>query len=86
MESEAFARLRNPDLGITAEVSWSLDTLPILAQWKNMKSSDYVLGLEPSTCYIMGREREVREGRMMRLEPFGSVRNSVRLKLSDCVK
>ena len=86
MESEAFARLRNPELGITAELSWSLDTLPILAQWKNMKSSDYVLGLEPSTCYIMGRERESKEGRMMRLEPFGSVRNSVRLKFSGSAK
>ncbi len=82
MESEAFVRLKNPELGITAEISWSLDTLPILAEWKNMTSSDYVLGLEPSTCYIMGREREHREGRLMTLEPYGSVKNSVRLKLS----
>ena len=49
-----------------------------------MKSGDYVLGLEPSTCYIMGRERERREGRLMTLEPFGSVKHSVRLKLSEC--
>ncbi|MBQ4400996.1 MAG: DUF4432 family protein, partial [Synergistaceae bacterium] len=83
MESEAFVRLVNPEVGITAEVSWSLDTLPILAQWKNMKSGDYVLGLEPSTCYIMGRERERREGRLMKLEPFGSVRHSVKLKFSE---
>lgn len=82
MESEAFARLKNPELGITAEVSWSLDTLPILAQWKNMKSGDYVLGLEPSTCYIMGRERERKEGRLMTLAPYESVKHSVRLKLS----
>ncbi|MBQ7169421.1 MAG: DUF4432 family protein, partial [Synergistaceae bacterium] len=81
MESEPYARLKNPELGITAEVSWSLDTLPILAQWKNMTSGDYVLGLEPSSCYIMGRERERKEGRLMTLEPFGSVKNHVRLKL-----
>ena len=81
MESEPYARLKNPELGITAEVSWSLDTLPILAQWKNMTSGDYVLGLEPSSCYIMGRERERKEGRLMTLEPFGSVKNCVRLKL-----
>lgn len=86
MENEAFARLVNPELGITAEVSWSLDTLPILAQWKNMKSGDYVLGLEPSSCYIMGRERERKEGRLLTLEPFGSVKHCVRLKLSDCEK
>ncbi|MBR0256807.1 MAG: aldose 1-epimerase family protein [Synergistaceae bacterium] len=86
MENEAFVRLKNPELGITAEISWSLDSLPILAEWKNMASGDYVLGLEPSTCYIMGRERECREGRMTRLEPYGSMKNSVRLKLSGDVK
>lgn len=86
MESEAFARLKNPDLGITAEITWSLDTLPILAQWKNMKSGDYVLGLEPSTCYIMGRERERKEGRLMTLAPYESVKHSVRLKLSGNAK
>ena len=82
-ESEAYARLKNPELGITAEISWSLDTLPILAQWKNMKSGDYVLGLEPSSCYIMGRERERREGRLMTLKPFESVKNSIKLKFSQ---
>ena len=86
MESEAFVRLKNSELGITAELSWSLDTLPILAQWKNMKSGDYVLGLEPSTCYIMGRERERKEGRLMTLAPYESVKNSVRLKFSGNVK
>lgn len=86
METEAFARLKNPELGISAELSWSLDTLPILAQWKNMKSGDYVLGLEPSTCYIMGRERERKEGRLMTLSPYESVKHSVRLKFSENVK
>ena len=86
MESDAFVRLVNPEVGITAEITWSLDTLPILAQWKNMKSSDYVLGLEPSTCYIMGRERERKEGRLMTLAPYESVKHSVRLKFSENVK
>ena len=83
MESEPYARLKNPELGLCAEVSWSLDSLPILAQWKNMKSGDYVLGLEPSSCYIMGRERERREGRLMTLAPFESVKNCVKLTLSE---
>ena len=82
MESEPYARLKNPELGLCAEVSWSLDKLPILAQWKNMKTGDYVLGLEPSSCYIMGRNKERTDGRLRTLEPFGSVRNSVCLKFS----
>ena len=83
MESEPYARLKNPELGLCAEVSWSLDTLPVLAQWKNPVSGDYVMGLEPSNCYIMGRERERREGRIQTLAPFGSVKHTVRLKLSE---
>lgn len=83
MESEPYARLKNPEIGLCAEVSWSLDTLPILAQWKNMKSGDYVLGLEPSSCYIKGRAKERSEGRLLRLDPFGKVKNSVCLKFSE---
>lgn len=83
MESEPYARLRNPELGITAEVSWSLDTLPILAQWKNMKSGDYVLGLEPSSCYIMGRSKERTDGRLRTLAPFDSIHNTVKLSFSE---
>ena len=83
MESEAFVRLKNPELGITAEINWSLETLPILAQWKNMRSGDYVLGLEPSTCYIMGRSRERKEGRLLTMKPFETIKNFVRLKFSD---
>ncbi|MBQ7154113.1 MAG: DUF4432 family protein [Synergistaceae bacterium] len=83
MESEPYVRLKNPELGICAEINWSLDTLPVLAQWKNMASGDYVLGLEPSNCYIMGRERERREGRLPVLDAFGSVKHSVKLRLSE---
>ena len=83
MESEAVARLKNPELGLCAELTWSLDTLPVLAQWKNPVSGDYVMGLEPSNCYIMGRARERKEGRLQRLEAFGSVKHCVRLKLSE---
>ena len=86
MESEPYARLKNPEVGLCAEVSWSLDTLPILAQWKNPVSGDYVMGLEPSNCYIMGRERERKEGRLPVLEGFGSVRHSVRLRVSELAK
>lgn len=83
MDDDAMVTLRNSELGIDAEVSWSLDTLPILAQWKNMKTGDYVLGLEPSNCYIMGLERERREGKLRVIAPFGKVKHFVRLKFSN---
>ena len=77
------ARLINRRLGIGAELSWSLDTLPILSQWKCMRSGEYVLALEPSTCYTMGRLEERRHGSMRTLAPFASVRTRVRLRFFD---
>ena len=55
-EENGFGRVRaeNPDLGFGAEVRWSLGSLPVLAQWKCMRSGEYVLGIEPSNSYIMG--------------------------------
>ncbi|MBQ7150924.1 MAG: aldose 1-epimerase family protein [Synergistaceae bacterium] len=78
--SDPVARVKNPELGITAELSWSLDTLPRLSQWNSMRSGEYVLGLEPSTCYTMGRAEERIKGELRTLKPFGSIKNFVKLK------
>ena len=77
------ARLLNRRLRIGAELSWSLDTLPILSQWKCMRSGEYVLALEPSTCYTMGRFAERRHGSMRTLAPFASVRTRVRVRFFE---
>lgn len=60
--------LRSPDTGIRAAMTWS-DTLPILAEWRSMASGDYVLGLEPTNCYIMGRKQERENGTLPALAP-----------------
>ena len=77
--SEPTARLINQELGIEASLSWSLETLPRLSQWKSMRSGEYVLGLEPSTCYTMGRAEERVNGELRVLRPFETVKNFVRL-------
>jgi hypothetical protein len=50
--------IESSDIGIAAELRWNTDPLPVFAQWKSMVSGDYVLGLEPSNCYIKGRNAE----------------------------
>jgi len=77
------ATLQNPDLGIQMNLSWSGDTLPILAQWRCMASGDYVLGLEPTNCYIMGRHNERENGTLLVLKAFGTVSNTVNIEFTD---
>jgi hypothetical protein len=43
-------RLTNPVLGIEFSLRFSSDTLPWINQWKLLKNSTYVLGIEPTNC------------------------------------
>ncbi|MBO6158848.1 MAG: aldose 1-epimerase family protein [Firmicutes bacterium] len=82
MKNEYWARLDNPDLGVSMKISWSGDTLPILSQWRSMASGDYVLGLEPTNCYIMGRHDERENGTLPVLKAFESVTNTVTISFT----
>lgn len=83
MKREYWARLENPALGVNMTISWSGDTLPILSEWRSMASGDYVLGLEPTNCYIMGRSAEREHGTLRRLAPFETVKNTMTIQFSN---
>jgi hypothetical protein len=68
--NDARVLLKNSALKIGAEFSWSVDTLPILGEWKSMASGDYVLGIEPSNCYVMGRNAERANGTIKTIGAF----------------
>ncbi len=78
-DMEHRAVLVSPDTGIRMTMQWS-DTLPILAQWRSMASGDYVLGLEPTNCYIMGRKQEREHGTLPVIAPGEKVRTSVSIQ------
>ncbi len=78
MQNEFWATLRNPELSVEMTISWSGDTLPILSQWSSMASGDYVLGLEPTNCYIMGRSAERKNGTLPALKAFETITNTVK--------
>ena len=80
MKKEFRAKLENPELGINMTISWSGDTLPILSQWRSMASGDYVLGLEPTNCYIMGRHDERENGTLPVLKAWESITNTVKIQ------
>lgn len=83
MKKDFRAELKNEELGIYMTISWSGDTLPILSQWRSMASGDYVLGLEPTNCYIMGRHDEREHGTLPVLKAFESIRNTVKIEFAE---
>ena len=83
MKEDFSATLKNPALGMQMTISWSGDTLPILAQWRSMASGDYVLGLEPTNCYIMGRHDERENGTLPVLKAWESIVNTVTIEFKE---
>jgi hypothetical protein len=65
------------------KISWSGDTLPILSQWKSMASGDYVLGLEPTNCFIMGRHEERKNGTLPVLKAFTKITNKIKIEFME---
>ena len=83
MKDDFRARLENPELGVNMTISWSGDTLPVLSEWRSMAGGDYVLGLEPANCFIMGRHDERKNGTLPVLKAFDSVRSTVTIAFKD---
>ena len=83
MKQDFQAVLINPDLRVRMTMTWSGDTLPILSQWRSMASGDYVLGLEPTNCYIMGRRDERENGTLPVLKAFETEKHTVRIAFDN---
>ena len=83
MEREFWAKLENPELGVNMTIFWSGDTLPILSQWRSMASGDYVLGLEPTNCYIAGRHDERENGTLPVLKAWESITNTIKIDFTE---
>ena len=82
-ENHAKLRAFNTALKIGVSLEWTSDTLPHLIEWKSMRSTDYVLGLEPSTNHVIGRKRAREAGSLMSIEPFGKKNMRVQLSFFD---
>ena len=83
MKQDFRAELVNPALGIRMTMTWSGDTLPILSQWRSMAAGDYVLGLEPTNCYIMGRHDERENGTLPVIRAFETIQHSVTIQFEE---
>ncbi len=68
----ASVRLHHPGYGLSAVLRYDPEILPVLTQWKSMKSGDYALGIEPGTSQLRGRAAEIADGRSLSLPAFSS--------------
>jgi len=83
MKQDFTAVLENRELGMSMTMTWSGDTLPILSEWRSMASGDYVLGLEPTNCRIMGRHAERENGTLPVLSAWSSEKHSIKIEFSE---
>lgn len=83
MKKDFSAALINPDIRVRMDMTWSGDKLPVLSEWRSMASGDYVLGLEPSNCYIMGRNAERANGTLPVLKAFDTEKHTVRIAFEE---
>ena len=74
-------RLANKQLGVVAEVSYDRNRLPVLAEWRCLRSGDYALGIEPSTSFIGGRAHELDNGYDVVVPGFGALEFGFRVKI-----
>lgn len=66
---EAKVELYNPRLRFGVRIEWNKTELPHFTQWKMTGEGEYVCGIEPATCKVLGRASERDAGRLMTIEP-----------------
>ncbi|MGC8912204.1 MAG: aldose 1-epimerase family protein [Nitrososphaeria archaeon] len=70
-EGYAHAAIINDKLmnGLGVYIKFRKQELPRLIEWKMMGEGTYVLGLEPSNCFVMGRDKEKQYGTLQYIQP-----------------
>lgn len=73
METDAGGLARvgivNRDREIGIKITYRKDQLPRFVEWKMMGEGTYVVGLEPSNCWVEGRDKDRERGILESLEP-----------------
>jgi hypothetical protein len=59
----------NRALNLGVRIAYDKQALPFLTEWKMMGCSEYVCGIEPANCLVLGRARERAAGRLQHIEP-----------------
>jgi len=64
-------------------VEYPAAQLPLFTEWKQAGAGNYVVGLEPGNCSVLGRANERKAGRLQPLPPGGQRRFEVTLRVLE---
>ena len=78
--------LYNEELELGAYVAFDTKSLPNMLEWKNMKSHDYVLALEPCNTWGHNRSQALRQGEIAVLPPYTKVETHLELGVLEGLK
>ena len=73
----------NETLELGAYIAWDTKNLPNFLEWKNMKSHDYVLGIEPCNTCGLNRDDATKAGKIAVLPAYSNVENHIELGVLD---
>lgn len=79
-QKTAEIRLENAHLGIGLAMQWNTDVLPIMTQWRSMRTGDYAMAIEPGTNYVYGCRKAREEGTLRMLPPYESLETELRFR------
>mgnify|MGYP004705446833 FL=1 len=75
------AMISNEKLELGIAIEYNPTQLPVLCQWKSMRSGDYAMGLEPSVCGCWGVEKAEQMQWMRLLSPGECINFDLRLDI-----
>ena len=76
----------NPKIGFGAYVGYDKRQLPCLIEWKQMGKGNYVVGVEPGTNLVTGRDKERAAGRRRFLKPGETASYDLELGVLTCAE
>lgn len=72
--------LINNELERAVQVTYPSESLKWLTQWKCKKSGEYVLGVEPGNCHVLGRKKAKENNELEFLKPFEEKHYTIKIK------
>lgn len=73
--------LINPELELGVSLHFNMEEFPLFGQWKQMGEGEYVMGMEPSNCYVGGRLDPRNKGILVHIQPFEKKRFDVKVEV-----
>lgn len=82
-DNKSFAAIYNPTLKTGVSINFDTRVLNRFAQWKCMGTGEYVIGLEPSNCWVEGRDKERAAGTLKTIKAGETVKAQFSIEILD---